>query len=519
VLTRGEKVCAFIEKFCIVPEGKQVGQPLRLLPFQRRFILDVYDNPSRTRRAYLSVARKNGKSGLIAAILLAHIVGPEARLNSQIISGARSREQAGLVFKLAEKMVRQSAELSRLVRIIPSHKSIIGLARNVEYKAISAEAGTAHGLSPVLAILDEVGQIKGPVDSFVEAIETAQGAHDDPLLIAISTQAETDADLFSRWLDDAATGEDPQIVSHLYTAPEGCDLLDKDAWKAANPAMGEFRSVDDLESFANQARRLPSKENSFRWLYLNQRISAVASFLSESVWKSCAGPVADFEGLEVFAGLDLAKAAGDMTALVCVAEHQGKMHVKPFFWLPGANLEEKARADRAPYDLWNRQGYLETMPGASADYDYIAQRIAELVEAFGIKRIAYDPYNWSHMRVSLVRAGFDDSDLPSLGQTTAEGALFQPFRQGFISMSPALAALESKALNGQLAHGAHPVLETNAVSAKVEIDAAGNRKLSKKKSHGRIDGMVALAMAAAVAVTEDTSPKPSVYETRGVMVF
>jgi phage terminase large subunit-like protein len=160
-VTRGEKVCAFVERFCLVPEGKSVGKPLKLMAFQRKFILDIYDNPKGTSRAYLSVARKNGKSALIAGILLAHIVGPEARLNSQIISGARSRDQAALVFKLAEKMVRLSAELLKIIRIVPSQKMLIGLTMNVEYKAISAEAGTAHGLSPVLAILDEVGQVRG----------------------------------------------------------------------------------------------------------------------------------------------------------------------------------------------------------------------------------------------------------------------------------------------------------------------------------------------------------------------
>ena len=196
-MTQGQKVCAFIERFCIIPEGAKVGQPFKLMPFQRKFIIEVFDNPNGTSRAYLSVARKNGKSALIAAIVLAHLVGPLARQNSQIISGARSRDQAALVFKLAEKMVRLNSELAKIIRIVPSQKTLIGLMMNVEYKAISAEAGTAHGLSPVLAILDEVGQVRGPQDSFIEAIETAQGAHEKPLLIAISTQAATDADLFS----------------------------------------------------------------------------------------------------------------------------------------------------------------------------------------------------------------------------------------------------------------------------------------------------------------------------------
>ena len=156
--TRREKVCQFIGRYCLIPEGSKVGQPIKRLDFQRKFVLDVSDNPAGTSRAYLSVARKNGKSALIAAIVLAHLVGPEAKQNSQIISGARSRDQASLVFKLAEKMVRLSDELTKIVRIVPSQKSLVGLPCNVEYKAISAEAGTAHGLSPTLAVLDEVGR-------------------------------------------------------------------------------------------------------------------------------------------------------------------------------------------------------------------------------------------------------------------------------------------------------------------------------------------------------------------------
>ena len=180
-------------------------------------------------------------------------------------------------------MVRLSPQLSNIVRIVPSQKSLVGLPCNVEYKAISAEAGTAHGLSPTLAVLDEVGQVRGPHDPFVEAIETAQGAHLYPLLIAISTQAATDGDLFSLWLDDAANSADPRIVSYLYTAPKDCELSDRKAWAAANPAMAQFRSQTDIEDFAKQAERLPAKANSFRCLYLNQRIEVLAIPISGRV--------------------------------------------------------------------------------------------------------------------------------------------------------------------------------------------------------------------------------------------
>jgi len=339
-MTRGKKVCAFIEAYCKIPEGAQVGQPMKLMAFQKKFILDVYDNPHGTSRAYLSVARKNGKSALIAAVVLAHLIGPEAKQNSQIISGARSRDQASLVFKLAEKMVRLSPELSEIVRIVPSQKKLIGLVCNVEYKAISAESGTAHGLSPVLAILDEVGQVRGPHDAFIEAIETAQGAHHDPLLIAISTQAATERDLFSIWLDDAAAAVDKRIVSHLHTAPKDCKILDKKAWKVANPALRKFRSLQDIKGFVQQADRLPAKANSFRWLFLNQRIEAQSPFLSRAEWEANSAPPVTEAGDVVFAGLDLS-ASRDLTALVLAFIKDGHYHIVPHFWLPEDGLRDK----------------------------------------------------------------------------------------------------------------------------------------------------------------------------------
>ena len=328
-----------------MPEGTLLGKPVELLDFQKRFIKAVYDNPARTSRAYLSIARKNGKTGLIACLLLAHIVGPEAYQNGRIVLGARSRKQAAEVFKYAAKMVMTSPELSKLARIVPSAKMIVGMAKNVEYQASSAEAKSAHGGSPILAILDEVGQIKGPTDDFVEAIETSQGAYDGKaMLFAISTQAATDNDLFFRWIDDAETSKDPRIVSHIYTAPADCALDDRKAWAAANPALGVFRSIKDVEDFSALASRVPSKEASFRWLFLNQRIDASAPFVAPAIWRACDGSVDDSDGLPVFGGLDLSEVS-DLTSLVLMAPKETDAgtigHVRPTFWLPGDALRDK----------------------------------------------------------------------------------------------------------------------------------------------------------------------------------
>lgn len=513
-MTRGQKVIAFVERYCKIPEGAKVGEPMVLMEFQRRFIREIYDNPKGTARAYLSIARKNGKSALIACIALAHIVGPEARLNSQIISGARSRDQAALVFKLAQKMIYLSDELKRITRIIPSQKTIIGKLMNVEYRAISADAGTAHGLSPVLAILDEVGQIKGSHDDFVEAITTSQGAHESPLLVAISTQAPTDNDLFSRWLDDADASKDPRIVSHVYSAPDDCDLTDRKAWQAANPAMGEFRSLTDIEDLAARAERLPSEENSFRWLYLNQRIEAAAPFISKSVWQSCGGPVAALEdGATVYGGLDLSEVA-DLTALALVSPVEDGLiqpistawHVHPTFWLPGDGLRERAKADRVPYEEWHKAGHLVATDGPTVDYDFVAAHLYELAQRLDVRKVAFDRWNWRHLKPCLARAGFAEEQLEG------DSAIFEPMGQGFQSMSPALRDLESAVLTGALVHGGHPVLTMCAANAVVQRDPAGNRKLAKHKSRGRIDGMVALAMAMSVAGTWQTQDTRSFWE-------
>ena len=512
-MTRADRVIAFIERYCLVPEGNLIGKPVRLLDFQKKFIFDVYDNPHGTSRAYLSIARKNGKTGLIACIALAHIVGPEAKLNSRVFSGARSRKQASEVFNYASKMCMMSDYLSKITRVVASDKKIVGLVMNVEYMAGSAEAKTAHGGSPVLAILDEVGQVKGPTDAFVEAIETSQGAHDgSAMLFAISTQASTDNDLFSRWIDDAQKSEDPRIVCHLHAAPEDCDLDDRAAWQAANPALGVFRSLKDVEDFSKRAMRMPASENSFRWLFLNQRIDASAPFVSRSVWAECAKPVAAaFDG-PVYGGLDLSEVQ-DLTALVLISPVDGVWNVRPTFWLPGDGLRQKSVADRVPYDVWHKDGHLVAAPGRTIDYQFVAEHLRTVCDEMDVRKIAFDRWNWRHLKPWLLKAGFDEDQLEG------DHAIFEQFGQGYASMSPALRTLEADLLNRKVAHGGHPVLTMCAANATVQSDPSGNRKLSKSDSRGRIDGMVALAMARAVAGTYEEMDGGSYLETSELLVL
>jgi phage terminase large subunit-like protein len=435
-------------------------------------------------------------TALIACLLLTHLIGPEARRNSQIVSGALSRDQAALVFHLAAKMVQLSPELAKVVKVIPSGKRLVGLPLNVEYRALAADGTTAMGLSPVVVILDEVGQVQGPQSDFVDALLTSQGAHTNPLVVTISTQAANDADLLSVWIDDAKTSSDPAIVCHLYTAPAGCALDDPRAWAAANPALGVFRSKEDLAAQALLAGRMPTSESSFRNLMLNQRVAVNNPFVSRSVWLKNSGEYDEsvFSSHPTYLGIDLSSRA-DLTAIVMVAQSDsGEWCVHTTCFTPESGLLERAKRDRAPYDTWVREGHLLTTPGASVDYDWVAEWLLARIQGGQIefKLAAYDRWRMDVLLAAMRRQGADDHLL----------AKFVPFGQGTKDMSPALDTLEAELLNGRLRHGGHPVLTMCAANALVWRDSSGNRKFVKDKATGRIDAMVALAMALGIGASQ-----------------
>lgn len=501
--TRADRNLDWIERHARIPEGRDVGKPVRLREWQKAEIRRIYDNPHGTRRAILSFGRKNGKTALVSFILLLHLAGPEARPNSQLFSAAQSRDQAGILFSLAAKIVRMSPTLSQFVAIKESGKQLVCEELGTVYRALSADASTAYGLSPVLIVHDELGQVKGPRSPLYEALETATGAQEEPLSIVISTQAPTDADLLSLLIEDGLSGADPRVVVSLHTAPDDVDPFSEAAIRAANPAFGDFQNAAETLAMAEDARRMPSREAEYRNLILNQRVDMNAPFISRAVWEACAAPVVDdFDGLPVFGGLDLSEVS-DLTALVLVAPVDGVWHVRPTFWLPRDGLADKARADRVPYDIWAREGSLQTTPGRTVDYAFVADHLAALFDRYDVRKIAFDRWNWRHLKPWLARSGFTEAQLEG------DHAVFEQMGQGFQSMSPALRDLESAILNEQIAHGGHPVLTMCMANATVQADPAGNRKLSKIKSHGRIDGAVALAMAMSVAGTwEGKSPAP-----------
>lgn len=517
--TRAERNIAWCEKHLRIPEGKYVGQPLTMADYMKDDFRAIYDNPhALTRRAIISRGRKNAKTTETAMILLLHLCGPEARPNSQLFSAAQSRDQASILFALAAKMVRMSPILNEVVTVRDTAKQLFCEELGSLYRALSADASTSYGLSPVLIIHDELGQVRGPKFDLYDALETATAAQEDPLSIIISTQAPNANDLLSVLIDDALNGDpkkgkDPKTVLRFNYAPEEMDPFSVEALEAANPAFHVFMNQEEVLDMQAQAKRMPTRQAEFENLVLNRRVETKAPFITAPVWKRCGGVVVDNFTNSVFGGLDLS-AVSDLTAKVYVSheiekDEQGKdevvWHVKPQFWLPGEGLADKSREDKVPYDVWHDQGFLSVVEGArTIEYEYVAEGIfLDFKSGMPIKKIAFDRYNWKYLKPWLKKVGFKDDEVDEKNPA----GYFVEFGQGYASMSPALRSMESLILNEKIKHGNHPLLAWCASNAVTTSDPAGNRKLDKIKANGKIDGLVALMMALAIAESVEIKPK------------
>lgn len=500
---RADRVIAFIEKL-IVPSGKGAGRPFKMRPFQKKFIRAVYephlfeDGEWRrvVRKAVLSTARKNGKTALIAALVLVHLVGPEAIPNGELYSAANDREQAAIIYRFVRQMVELDPELAEMLLIVPSTKLMVSKRDASVYKAISAEAGTKHGFNPTFVVYDELAQAKSR--DLYDVLDTSFGARDEPLFVMISTQSNDPKHVLSELIDDGINSKDPTVVAHLYAVPDDCkNIFDPKVWTLANPALGDFRGLADFEALAKKAKRSPADEPKFRNLFLNQRFSPVSSLIARADWFACQG-AADFEdGEDVYLALDMS-AVVDLSALVMISDAD-PTRVKPFFWKPEDLLDEHSDKDfghaSRRYQEWHRDGWLDVSPGRSIDPVVVATKIAELQEQYHVLGLAYDRWRIADLLREFDRIGLEVYADTEKGDAEGSGLRIVPWGQGFKDMAPAVDALVRFVTDKKLVHPMSPILNWNIANAVAVMEPAGGRKLDKSKAKFRIDGAVALTMA------------------------
>ena len=519
--TRGDRVIAFAEEFCRVPDGPDVGKKIVLRPWQKSIIKEIYDGEDEkgfrlVHEAVVTMGRKNSKTATASILVLAHLIGPEAVRNSRIYSAAYDREQASIVYNNVANMVMLDRYLNSQIKLADSYREARWFKMGVTYKALSAESRTKHGLNPTFVVLDELGQFGGNRDLY-DVLKTSMGVQLEPLMLVISTQAEDDAALMSQLVDYGRSincGDivDPRFKLFEYSVPDDKDIYDEKNWYLANPALGDFRRLDEMRSMAERAKLLPSVARKFENLYLNRRVSMSVTAITREAWLRGKRPLPPLEVLQqcrAFMGVDLSSKL-DLTALVIAFElPEEEWAVLPHFFTPKDTMIDRAKIDRIPYLDWHGMGFLEAPEGAAIDYTVVAARMIEYFQTFNVICCAFDRWRMDVLKKELERLGWDCEDGP-VG--------FLEFGQGYRDMSPALETLEQTLVEGRLIHGGHPVLTFNVSSAVSVQDEAGNRKLDKRNSRAKIDGMVSMVMAlhSVNRLDEIGYTGPSVYEGRGL---
>ncbi len=487
-----------------VTKGILAGQHYVVLPFQLPIIEGWYatdENGTRiVRTGLLSVGRKNGKSGLAATIALCHLAGPLAEPRGEILVAATDRDQSGLIYDEVVALIEDDPGLNARCNIKRHEKTITDVVTGSKFAALSSDAKKAHGFSPSVVILDELAQWGDTKAgrALYDALTTAQGGRKEPLVMIIGTQAASPDALMSKLVDYAKavnTGEivDPRFKGFVFEVPEDMDVFDEATWPLANPALGAFRSIEDMRELAERAKRLPTLENTFRNLFCNQRVDPDVPLIPKKEWMACQSDEGLHLGEEIYLGLDLS-ATVDLTALVAVSAKNGE-RLKAWFWKPGDLLQDHVYRDRAPYDLWVKQEWIEAPKGRTVDYGWVAHRIAEIHGQYKVLGLAYDRWHINNFLRELKTAGVDSFVQDGKQRSVAGAVPLVPWGQGFADMAPAVDAFEASVLNGGLKHDGNPVLAMCVANAKVEMDAAGNRKLDKSATRFRIDGAVAAAMA------------------------
>jgi phage terminase large subunit-like protein len=490
-LSRVDRVVSFLEELPVT-KGILAGRKMKLLPGQRKFVQAIYgrvakDGRRRIRIAIKSEPRGNGKTGLLAGLALCHLLGPECEPRGEIYSAAYNKLQAALIFGEMKAIVEAVPDFAARCNI-QRHGKVIevmeGDGAGSIYESLSADDKRAHGLSPSLWIYDEFAQ--APNTDLLDNLRTAMGKRSESLGVVISTQAANDQHPLSQMIDDAALGEDRSIYLQLAVAPIDADIFDEKVWFACNEALGKFLDLNEFRSQAKQAKRLPNFRAKFQNLRLNQRIDAHVQFISDPDWMQCAGAidVRMLTGKPCYAGLDLSQTT-DMSALVLYWPHNGA--VLPYFWLSEEGLLDRDQKEGGHYREWRDRGLLETTPGRAINFRFIIQRLAEIRAQYDLRAVAYDRFAIKVFKTQCDEMGIK-LPLVEMGQ-------------GFVSMSPAVQRLEAAVLDRRLHHGGHPILRWQIANVAIEMDPAGNRKPSKKRAIGHIDGAVALMMGISASGT------------------
>jgi phage terminase large subunit-like protein len=510
-LDHAHRIFGYFKDVLLLNGGQFEGLPFELRLWQAFIIGSVFgwlgsDGFRRFRTAYIEIGKGNGKSPMAGGVGL-YCLTADNEARAEVYSAASTKDQAQILFRDAVAMRDQSPQLTRRIikygglnpwnMFFPAHDSF--------FRTISSD-DKQSGPRPHCALCDEVHE--HPDGTVIDMLHAGFKFRRQPLAWEITNSGfdrntvcyqhhEYSEKLLRRRLEDDAW------FAYICSLDAGDDWKDPRVWIKANPNLGVSVTQKYLQEQVKKAEGMPVLQSKVRRLNFCEWVDADSPWIDGDAWRACESEEIDlstYRGSRCWAGLDLS-ARNDLTALALV-------FIRPdgtgydaflFFWSPGENMRQREDRDRVPYTLWRDQGFLEVTPGATIEYSYVAQRIISFREQYGLDVLAFDRYRIEDLKSDLDDAGFEytqlNMDAEDLDIEKANGLILANHGQGFKDMTPAVESITEVVSNKKLRVKRNPVLTMCSANAVVTSGASEEKKFDKRKSRGRIDGVVALAMA------------------------
>ena len=484
---RAERPIEFIERFCKHSKGEWGGKPIRLELFQKAFIsalfgfIDPDTGLRRFRETLFMVARKNGKSTMLAGIAL-YMMLADGEPGQEVYSTATKKDQAKIIFEETKNMVNQSAQLRAIVK---KRKSDLYSAYTMsKFQALGKNSDTLDGLNSGCVIMDELHGVKDR--NLYEVMKQSQSARRQPLLIMITTAGTIRECIFDDMYHYAngvidGTFQDETFLPIIYELDHREEWKDPKCWTKANPGLGTIKKMRDLQDKVERAKQNPVDLNGVLVKDFNVRETANGAWLTfEAINNEKTFEIIRFRNTYAIGGADLSITT-DLTAatLLMLDKETEERFVEQMYWLPAENLEIRVKDDKIPYDIWNRRGLLRLCQGNTINYSDVTAWFLEMVNEKEITPawIYYDSYSARYWVEEMENYGFRMERCIQGAKTLS------------LPMQQLGADLQAKRVN----YNNNPILKWCLTNTGVQTDRNGNIVPIKNQSaKRRIDGTASL---------------------------
>ena len=482
----------FIESLCCHTKdspGARAGEPVKLLQWHKdRITRPLYgwrdDTPERLRRyriAYIEVPKKNAKSSALAWLGAYQLIGDDEPGALGCIA-AKTRKQASVIYDEMADMIIRSPGLAGELEVVRSTKTIYHRHTGSSLSVISRDAGSAEGPSYSFMFFDE---LHTQTDRLLwDSLRYAGRSRRQPVLITITTAGSDRQSLCweqheyaEQCIADPAY--DPRFYGMIYGPKEGDDYFDPEVWRRCNPGMGFTMTEESFAADAMEAKNKPTKLNGWLRRSLGVWTESTNRWIDPEKWTACATPVGNLAGRSCILGMDLSKRIDFSAASALFPNEDGTFDIEAMLFMPKEGIAERERTDHLPYSRWVEEGWIYATDGDVIDHARIREWVLEYGRSHKIEQIVVDITGATQLAVELQGEGLDVKEYP----------------QGFRAMSSPTKRLEALVLERKIRHGGNPALSAQAAAVTIETNAYEDIRPVKKKSTGRIDGIVALIFA------------------------